>query len=520
MSKARLWAVGVTAAIGLAATLFSQTVGLVLLVVLPTLAWVATMSTENDTPLQRYLNRRRWRERVRLGTTRFLPYTDASWEALTDEWANAPTRAERKEALRTLHAMRATPDGVEGMTWLQDGFGVPGVQWHREQHQEEYLAVVVSTTGQVEGIETDEVFDQASAGYGGILGAMGSRLSLEKRVQSITRALPADPALHEKWILENGDLSVPAVVHLSYKEVIDKVMAGQLIQRPMYVFSFPASETFKARAERRGEGLAGWRSLMNDEIAALERSMRAAGFRDVHTLSARATSAVIRHMQHPGYALDRVADMTPTTAWLPSEDQWSYTRYAGAPAGSDVTQSLARTARISAANMAVVKRNSLWMSPLLGGMERQVVRTLSFHQEVIPQDLARFQHEKDIVSDTADKNKKSRAGVLEDAVLTVEAEAAIQRYGDLLPGTGAHGCNWVGYITVSAADERDLMDACDHIAEAAADAGISALEWLDVRQSAAHAFTWPVGRGIRPSKASVSERVQQFAAGKEPEEAL
>lgn len=66
----------------------------------------------------------------------------------------------------------------------------------------------------------------------------------------------------------------------------------------------------------------------------------------------------------------------------------------------------------------------------------------------------------------------------------------------------------------------DLADACDHIAESASEAGITRLEWLDVRQSAAHAFTWPVGRGIRPSPSSVSERVQQFAAGKEPEEAL
>lgn len=520
VTKTRLWAVGIALTIGLLTTLLSQIVGLVLLVVLSSIAWVATMSTENDTPLQRYLNRRRWRERVKLGTVNYLPYTEAGWDALTDTWADAPNRKARKEASRTLHAMRATPDGVEGMMWLQDGVSVPGVQWHREPHQEEYLAVVISTTGQVEGIETDEVFDQASAGYGNVTGAMGSRLSLPKRVQSLTRALPADPALHEKWILANGDLTVPAVIHMSYKEVIDKVMAGQLVQRPMYVFSFPISETFKARAERRGDGLEGWRSLMNDEIVALERSMRAAGFRDVHTLSARATAAVIRHMQHPGYALDRVADLTPTTGWLPSEDKWSYTRYAGAPNDGDVSQSLARTARISAKNMAVVERSSLWMSPLLGGMERQVVRTISFHQEVIPQDLARFQHEKTIVSDIADKNRKSRAGVLEDATLTVESKAAHQRYQDLLPGTGFHGCNWVGYITVSAGNERDLMDACDHIAESASEAGISALEWLDVRQSAAHAFTWPVGRGITPSKASVSERVQQFAAGKEPEEAL
>ncbi|MBF4625844.1 hypothetical protein [Clavibacter sp. VKM Ac-2872] len=519
VSKARLWSVGVAAVIALTTAVFFQIAGVVLLVVLPSIAWLLTMSTENGTPLHRYLNRRRWKERQKRGTTNFLPYTEEGWQALVDAWDEA-LRGERAEAERRLHAMRATPDGVEGMTWLQDGRGIPGIQWHREPGREEYLAIVVSTTGQVEGIETDEVFDAASAGFGAILSALGSRASLAKRVQPITRALPADPARHEQWVLDNGDSDVPESILRSYKEVIDIVMSGQLVQRPMFVMSFPVTETFRSRATRRGPGLDGWRELMRDEIRGVERAMSAAGYRDVRILSARATAAVIRHMQHPGYAMDRVSDVTPTTGWLPSEDHWSFTRYAGAPIGGDVSQSLARTARISAGNLAVIERSSLWMSPLLGGMHEQVVRTIAFHLEVIPQEASRFLHEQDITSDIADKNAKARAGVLEDATLKVEAKAATQRYEDLMPGTGFHGCNWVGYITVSAGTERGLLDACEHIAEAASDAGISQLEWLDVRQSAAHAFTWPVGRGIVPAKATVSDRVQQFAAGREPEEAL
>ncbi len=519
VSKARLWSVGVTVAIGLTTAVFAQILGVVLLIVLPSIAWLLTISTENDTPVQRYLNRRRWKERQTLGTVNFLPYTDEGWQTLIDAWAEAPKEA-RKDAKRRLRAMRATPDGVEGMTWLQDGRGIPGIQWHREPGREEYLAVVVATTGQVEGIETDEVFDDASARYGGILSSLATRMSLAKRVQAITRALPTDPTLHEQWYLDNSDPDVPETIHRSYKEVIDLVMSGQLVQRPLFVFSYPITDTFRSHAARRGEGLSGWRALMRDEIRGVERAMTAAGFRDVRTLSARATAAAIRHMQHPGYAMDRVADVTPTTGWLPSEDHWSFTRYAGAPTGGDVSQSLSRTARISAKNLAVIERSSLWLSPLLGGMNEQVVRTIAFHQEVFPQESARFQHEKDIVSDTADKNRKSRAGVLEDATLTVESRAAEHRYNDLLPGTGFHGCNWVGYITISAGTERDLLDACDHIAEAASNAGISRLDWLDVLHSAAHAFTWPVGRGIEPSKASITDRVHQFAAGREPEEAL
>ncbi len=103
VSKARLWSVGVTVAIGLTTAVFAQILGVVLLIVLPSIAWLLTISTENDTPVQRYLNRRRWKERQTLGTVNFLPYTDEGWQTLIDAWAEAPKEA-RKDAKRRLSA--------------------------------------------------------------------------------------------------------------------------------------------------------------------------------------------------------------------------------------------------------------------------------------------------------------------------------------------------------------------------------------------------------------------------------
>jgi hypothetical protein len=519
VSKPRMIVLGIAVAIGLICSAIWSLPGLVVLVGLPLLGWVATIQTENNTILARYLVRLRWREQRRQGTLTFVPYDKDGWDSLTDRWADSDGRQNRRQAMKELHAMRTTPDGVEGMRWLQDGFQLPGIQWHQPTHGQEYLAVVFSTTGQVEGIEDDPVFDAATAGFESVLAGIGDPLSLPNRIQTITRVLPSDPAEHEAWLVQNGDPKAPKILHDSYLEVVDAISGAQLVQRPMFVVSWPVTDRFVARAERRSDGIDGWLDLMGTEIRAMGNAFTAAGFRNVRPLTARQTAAVLRHLQHPGFPFDQAGDILPDRAWLPSEDSWSYTTYVGAPRGK-LSQSLSRTCRITAKNVEITHRTGLWMAPLLGEMTAQVVRTISFHLELTPQDSARFLAEKDRVSDIADKNRRSRAGVLDDASLNVEEQAARRRIEDLTPGTGHVGANWVGYITVTAGTRRELIDACEHTAASAANAGINVLEWLDPFQQTANAYTWPVGRGITPSGASASTQLEKFAAGKEAKESL
>lgn len=520
ISKPRLWAVGSAIATTLVLVFVVQLWALLVGAVLVAAAWFATIDTANNSILQRRMQRARWRQRNTRGTTRFVPVDEDGLAMLTDRWAGATTRAERRDAMRDLRAMRDVPDGVTGMLWLQDGVGEPGIQWHQSPDGQEYLAVTIATTGQVTGIETDQVFDVASEGFASVVASLGDPLGFAKRIQTISRDMPTDSAQHEAWMAANGDRDVPAVLHHSYKEVIDGVAAGQLMQRPMLTVSWPIDDRFVRRAARHGAAATGWRSFMAGEIEGMLRRLIGAGYKNVAALTARQTAAVIRHMQHPGFPMDQVADITPTTGWLPSEDTWSYTKYVAAPRDGQVSVSLSRTARISAKHLEVIERNALWMAPLLGGMQQQVVRTIAWHIEGMPQEQARHLAEQDRVSDVADQIKRNKDGQLEDVTLTVEANAAARRHADLTPGTGHTGANWVGYITVTDGTERGLADVCELIEDAASRAGIRKLEWLDVDPATANAFTWPVGRGIAPSHVSIGSKVEQLAQGKEAKEAL
>ena len=104
--------------------------------------------------------------------------------------------------------------------------------------------------------------------------------------------------------------------------------------------------------------------------------------------------------------------------------------------------------------------------------------------------------------------------------LTVGLSAARARLEDLRPGSGHHGAGWAGHLTVSAPSREELVDATTKITEAAGNAGIAALEWLDTQQAAAAACTWPLARGMQPIGKSAGSRLRGVLAGSGSREAI
>lgn len=523
VSKARLWALAVTVGLSMLLIAFGAVLaGLISAVITVPLAILATMNTENDTMLTRALNRHRNRTNTRLGLNVFVPFEQGTLDQVVEEYSAASNRIERAEAMRKVRALRETPDGVLGMRWLRSTSGTAGIQWHQDPDGDEYLAVTFATAGQVAGIESQSYFDQCSESFGRLTASSGKALSLATRFQTLTRVLPPDSAPHEAWVMANLDEHAPQVFAKSYARLIRMMRRGQLKQRHMITASWPVTPRFIGQAGHRGDELDGWVRLMDEEIHAMLGRIRSAGFKDVSVLTARQTAAVIRHMQHPGFAIDKVSDVAADGGWLPSEDVWSYTRYTGAPAGvaGGLSSSLSRTARITAQNVEITGRTNLWLAPLLTSMSEQVVRTVSFHQEIVPQEDARYFADLDIVTDISDQNEKAKRGVLKDGILDVGVNAALRRQSDLQPGTGIHGANWVGYLTVSAGDERQLIEACDAAEAGASDAGINRLVWMDTQQASAAASCWPVGRGLVPAGRAAHMKVRQFVAGRGAKEAL
>jgi hypothetical protein len=523
VSRARVWSVGSALVIGLLLILINLVVpGILALLLGIPLAFVLTIDTANGTLVSRQLARYRYWHDHRAGLNVFVPYDQEQWELLAENAMAAKGRKAKRDAWREIRGMRAVPSGVEGMDWLRDTQRTAGIQWHREPGAEEYLAVTFATSGQVSGIESQSYFDASAAGFGALLGSLGSTLGLATRVQSTARVMPMDSTEHQAWVRDHIDEDVPRVLAQSYRQVISELQRGQLEQRNLITVSWPLTPQFLGKAKRRAEGQAGWIRLMDDEIRNLFARARAAGFQNLSVLTARQTAAMIRHMQHPGFAADKVADLSPMGGFLPSEDSWSFTTYAGASEGPDggVTSSLSRTARIDAGDVETTERNSLWLAPLLTSMPTQVVRSIAFHQEIVPQEDARHFAESDIVTDTADSNERAGEGSLTDATIDVGKNAALRRWQDLKPGTGFHGSNWVGYITVTAGDTDGLIDACDAVEAGAAEAGITQLRWLDTQSAAANACTWPVGRGIRPAGRASHMKVRSLLTGSGAKEAL
>ena len=456
---------------------------------------------------ERVVKRQRWRWRQKQGLTVFIPFDQDLWDVLTAAVATAKTRKDRRSATRSLHAMRETPDGLDGFRWLHDARHEPGVQWHRPREGEEYLAVTFATTGQVDGVGSDAMYDRASEAFGRLTAGLGDALALPTRIQTLVRTLPPDSARHEAWVEEQVDPSVPGVIAVSYKDIIETNKDAVLIPRHFVVVSWPITGAFERKAATIREGQAGWTLLMMREISRMTAALTSAGYQDVDALTARQTAAVFRHMQMPSFPIDRVSDITPMGGFLPSEDSWHSTTYFAQTDRARLSQTLVRTARIDVERIEASTRNALWMHPLLSHMGDQIPRTLTFHLEMSPQAVARAAADRDVTSDDADRISRANDGRLEDLETAATLSAALRRRLDLAPGTGHTGAAWVGYLSVSAGTKTQLRDACEAMQAAASAAGLGQLEWMDTQASTAAVFCWPTGRGILPAEARRTDQV-------------
>ena len=527
-NRARGIAVSIAAVFGGFLTLSlgdARLVGFAIMLGLIGLAWLGTAGTHNGSIAQRAITRARWKDTDKTGQRNFVPFNEPVWTAMSDAYFGAADKENKASVWRDMVAMREWPDGIIGMQWLQEEYGKPGIAWHRPPGEEAYLSVVFSTNGQIAGMESNSYLDYSAQAFGEVLNKLGAAGSLVRRVQSVTRLMAIDSARHEHWIRDNLDAAAPDEFQESYEEVIAELRDNQVGQRHMFAFVWPTNGDFLARADRYGEDRDGWIALMNQEIARVLSALRTAGFLDVKILSAKKVSAVLRHMQHPDFPIDRVVDIdTLSDAWMPSSMDYSYVTTYGAPKLHDpghVTSWLTRTARISAPNLNVAARGSLWLVPLLTGLGLQIVRTIAFHIELIPQQDARDQAEQDTVSDLTDMRTRARKGQLVDQTTSTELAGAQIRARDLGPGKSHQGAAWVGYITISARTRDELMHAVDAIeAAAGGQPAIRSLEWLDTQQAAAAANTWPVGRGIKASKRLASARARDLLAGNGSKEEL
>jgi hypothetical protein len=492
------------------------------------ITFLLTARTHRGSIIERRTRRSRWKKRVRTGTDAFVPYEVGSWDQLQEavNQAKSLKGKQRRRALwtaqRAAAAMRANPDGSDGIGWLQMGRGEPGIAWHAPLGEQPYLSVAFTVTGQLRGIESTSVMARAAESWGQFLASRAAPSSLVKRAEVSTRVLPADSALQEFWVLNSLDPATPAEAIHSYEEVLRLTGEDAMVQRHFVTVVWPLAGAFYDAASKHGEGRDGWRALMKQEIAAAITGLKEARLGQVEPLTARQVTATVLHQQNPSRPIDYVADANPASMGVASHDEFSAHVVAGVdPITEQPVEWWHRTAAIRSENMATAARSQLWVLDLLIGKDLRFTRTVTFHIDLIPAAEAKTAAKQDLVRDTAEKLSRREAGQVDTGDTDVKLSSAQRRARDLVSGSQHHGAAWVGYVTISARDRDGLAEASRQLADVCANGlGIEQLEWLDSYQSAGSGTTWPIGRGIGTAPSTFSARVYNRLAGKSEKEAI
>jgi len=512
-------------AVVLVLLLLFQVWGLVVGVPLLLVVFGATTDTGTGGTVASWVqDHRRWRYRQRNGLVDFVPV-----DQRPDDLTPTPegSRAERRAALRTWNAYRDWPDGVDGLYWLESRPGIPAVAYHAGTGEVPYLSAAFRVDGPIQGLHGDAFVAQAQQAFGQLMAGWGAGQKLVSGIQIVTRVMPADSALHEVWLQDQLDPDAPQDLQTDYTTLLGQLSASSFVQRHYVVLRWSVDEQFRSQARRQAPGLDGWLWLVNGEITTARRRLTDAMYRGVRALSGPQLAAVLRHLQHPDWPIDRASDVTVTDCWLPSHDERSYTAVTSEypdPMDPDWLLPertwLHRTAAIPVDALDVREVDGLWLAPLLTGLDEQIVRTLAVHLQFTPAREAKATARRDVTTDQRDLLARHRKGQMVDDETELALSSAARRMSDLAEGVGHHGAHWAAFLTVSAPSRTDLAAACTHLEAAAADAaGINRLDWLDTIHAAAHATTWPLGRGMSSPPKSVLTRALRkvgAATAKEP----
>lgn len=520
-SRVRLTLLGLCITAGLVLTPMLGWVGIAAPAVVALIVLLLTAQTHRGSVLERHRRRARWRERRRTGTDRFEPFDEDEWDRLHAE-LRAARRRQRPALRQAIAAMRANPDGADGMGWLQHGPGVPGIGWHHPVGEAPYLSVAFSVTGQLRGVESTAVLARAATSWGVFLASRAGAASLVGSVQTVTRVLPPETARQQHWVALALDPAASAEEQQSYAEVIRATSADAMVQRHYVIVCWPLTGDFVDTAAKYGPGRDGWRALMATEVDAVAHGLAEAHLGRVGALTARQVSALMLHQQDPHRLIDAVRHVDPLQVGVASRDEFS----AHIVQTTDLSTGLAgewwhRTAAIRAEAMAVAPRTQLWLLDLLIGRELSFIRTVSFHLQLVPATEAKAAARRDVVRDLSDQAADRARGRLADEDSAVAVTAAQRRRADLAAGSHHHGIEWIGYVTVTAASREQLAVACRQLADVcSSELGIDRLEWQDSYQAAAAGTTWPIGRGIQPGRAGLATRLYAGLAGRNEKEAL
>lgn len=375
---------------------------------------------------------------------------------------------------------------------------------HRSHEETTYVAVFefrARPAGLMSKVDSSRNHD----GWSKFQASLARQGSLVRYLQQVSRVVPYDPADHTSFILDNIQPSASEMLVRSYAQLVDTIERDLEQNRTWLVVGIPATAALHRAVNHVRLGEDGDGQPIRDGQRAIETVIAAqlrtvvsrarAQEMELRPLEERRFAAVCRSLQDPDEPLDRVAEASLLTMWLPwigSEDP-TMLRIQG-----ERSPWYTRTAVVSRDGISPGVLPVDLLVPLLTGVTPAVTRTVSTHFTLVPANQAREQARTDVTTD--ESVVRSNVNIVSDGTSETQRGVSRQRLWDLRPGSGNHGSNWSMALTVQARTPEEMEDAVNRIEEATADAHISSLTWQDRSQHLALPLTLPLATGLKRAR--------------------
>jgi hypothetical protein len=367
----------------------------------------------------------------------------------------------------------------------------------------QFLTVLLGTSGLGAGLWTDAQHAATQEGFGALLASLAKPGRWLSDLGQLSRTLPQDFTEHSALLavrLNRPGDDAPDAVQAAYRQLL--VSYDQAVEleaerceehRNYVVARIDVTDEFQLAAARVAPGVAGWARLVRDELVQLTARAASAGLGHIEVLGEQRTVAALRALQSPDYQPDRHGGLswddafltfraTPTELVVDEHDKatgW-YTRIACVPLHG----------------LEAAQLGPRWLAPVLVDISPAVVRTVATRVRPTPASAARVEAVKDATTDASATLTAAAEGKIDDGTARVMLDASTRRLLDLAPGSGHAGAQWVVFIAVQARSKEELDDACRGLNEAAADASVTQLDWLEHEQDLAWPSVLGLGRGV------------------------
>jgi hypothetical protein len=342
-------------------------------------------------------------------------------------------------------------------------------------------AAVLSVHGRSFSLLEPSEKERRLGAWGAFLAGLARDGSPIHRIQWVERSVPGDgDALARHF---SADAAKPwGKCHDSYAELI--AGAGPASQDHEILLVIAVHARRSARALRGfGRGDAGAFGLLRREVSLLRGQLQAADVTVERVLDEHEMVVALRE------GFDARNRSCSGIGWPARLDPW--------PMASDEAWSAYRTdgswhATFWIAEWPRTEVGADFLAPLLLGPGRR--RAVSLTMAAVPPAQAVREVESARTADLADEELRRKAGFLSTVRRRREADGVLRREAELADGHAEY--RFSGYITVSAANRRELEHACAAVEHSAHQAHLY-LRRMYGSQEEAFSWTLPLARGLR-----------------------